>query len=365
MSVPFIDLTRQYGAIGAELEAAVRDVLRSGRYILGPEVAAFEREMAAYCGVAEAIGVGSGTDALLIALKAVGVGPGDEVIVPAFTFVATAEVVTHLGAAPVFADIEPERHGLDAASAERLITPRTKAIVPVHLYGRIADMDALGALARRHGLAIVEDAAQAVGAEYRGRRAGGIGRLGCFSFYPTKNLGALGDGGLVTTDDAALAERVRMLRDHGSRQRYFHEIPGWCSRLDAVQAAGLRVKLRHLDAWTVARRALADRYRAALAGLPLGVPQEAADERAVYHLFTIRSERRDELKKYLDARDIGSAVHYPMPLHRQPLYRAAGGSLPESERAAAEVLSLPLFPELTHAEQDEVISAVRHFFAAP
>jgi dTDP-4-amino-4,6-dideoxygalactose transaminase len=364
MSVPFIDLRRQYAAIGAEIEAVVCEVLRSGRYILGPEVADFEREMAAYCGVAHAIGVASGTDALLLALKAVDVGPGDEVIVPAFTFVATATVVTRLGAVPVFADVEAARLGLDAADVARRVTARTKAIIPVDLYGRVADMTALRAVAERHGLSVVEDAAQAVGAEYGGRRAGALGRLGCFSFYPTKNLGGVGDGGLVTTDDAALAERVRMLRDHGSRQRYFHETLEWCSRLDAVQAAALRVKLRHLDEWSERRRALAGRYRAALSGLPLRLPEEAPDERAVYHLFTVRTERRDELAKHLAARDIGCAVHYPIPLHRQPLYREGGGHFPESERASAEVLSLPLFPELRDAEQDDVVTAVRGFFAA-
>jgi dTDP-4-amino-4,6-dideoxygalactose transaminase len=364
MSVPFIDLTRQHDAVAADLDTALRGVVKSARFILGPEVAAFEREIAAYCGVAHAIGVGSGTDALAIALKASGVGPGDEVIVPAFTFFATAEVVTMLGATPVFADIERDRYGMNAASAARLVTTRTKAIVPVHLYGRVADMIALRAIADAHGLTVIEDAAQAIGADYRGRRAGGLGHAGCFSFYPTKNLGALGDGGLVTTDDPVLAERVRMLRDHGSRQHYFHELPGWCSRLDALQAAALRVKLRRLDGWTDRRRALAARYREALAGLPLGLPREAADERAVYHLFTVTSDRRDELRKHLDAREVGTAVHYPVPLHRQPVYRHVAASLPESERASAEVLSLPLFPELREAEVDEVVAAVRSFFVA-
>jgi dTDP-4-amino-4,6-dideoxygalactose transaminase len=364
MTVPFIDLRRQYAAIGADIDRVVVAVLRGGQYILGPEVQAFETEMAAYCAVAHGIGVASGTDALRLALEAIDVGPGDEVIVPAFTFVATAEVVTNLGAIPVFADVEPVCLGLDAADTARRITRRTKALLPVHLYGQPTDMAPLLALAEQHGLAVVEDAAQAVGAEYRGRRVGGLGRVGCFSFFPTKNLSAYGDGGFVTTDDAAVAERLRMLRAHGSRQKYFHESSGWCSRLDEIQAAALRVKLRHLEAWTTRRRTLAGRYRTSLAGLPLQLPDEPSDTRAVYHLFTVRTSRRDELKKHLDARGIGSAVHYPMPLHRQPLYREVGGSFPERERPTEEVLSLPLFPELTEDEQDEVVAAVRSFFTA-
>ena len=364
MKVPFIDLTRQYAALQAEMEPAVRAVLAGGQYILGPEVRAFEAEFASYCGAAYGIGVASGTDALRLALEAIGIGPGDEVIVPTFTFVATAEVVTKLGGTPVFADIEPDRFGLDPADVRRRLTTRTRAIMPVHLYGRCSDMAPLSEIADRAGLTIVEDAAQAVGAEYRGRRAGAIGRVACFSFFPTKNLGAYGDGGIVTTSDDAVAERLRMLRAHGSRQRYFHESTGWCSRLDELQAAALRIKLRHLEAWTERRRALAARYRSALAGLPLGLPGEADDERAVYHLFTVRSERRDELKKHLDAWGVGSAVHYPMPVHRQPLFRHVGGSFPQSERASEEVLSLPLFPELTDGELEEVVAAVRAFFSS-
>lgn len=364
MTVPFIDLRRQYAAIAAEVEPAVRAVLASGQYILGAEVQAFEAELAAYCGAAHGIGVASGTDALRLALEAAGVGPGDEVILPAFTFVATAEVVTQLGAVPVFADVERARLTLDPADAERRITPRTKALLPVHLYGRCADMAPLLALAERHRLVVIEDAAQAVGAEYAGGRAGALGHFGCFSFFPAKNLGAYGDGGFVTTSDPALADRVRLLRQHGQRQKYFHEVVGWCSRLDEVQAAALRVKLRHLEAWTAARRRHAAAYRDALAGLPLALPEEEPGERAVYHLFTFRTARRDELKKFLADRGVATAVHYPMPLHRQPLYRhLAASGLGESERASEEVLSLPLFPELTEAERDEVVAAVRAFFA--
>ena len=362
--VPFIDLRRQYRVIGAEIERAVSAVFAGGQYILGPEVHAFETELARYCGAAHGIGVASGTDALRLALEAVDVGPGDEVIVPTFTFVATAEVVTNLGATPVFADIDAARFALDPIDTARRITARTKAIVPVHLYGRPADMTALLELAAPRGLAVVEDAAQAVGAEFRGRRIGSLGVAACFSFFPTKNLSAYGDGGFITTNDGAVAERLRMLRAHGSRQKYFHESPGWCSRLDEVQAAALRVKLRHLEAWTKSRRSLAARYRTALAGLPLILPEDGDSERAVYHLFTVRTRRRDELKKHLDDAGIGCAVHYPIPVHRQPLYRHIGGSFPQSERASEEVLSLPLFPELTESEQDQVVAAVRSFFAA-
>jgi dTDP-4-amino-4,6-dideoxygalactose transaminase len=361
-SVPFVDLTREYEALRAEMEPAVGGVLAGGRYILGPEVRAFEQELAAYCDAAYGIGVASGTDALMIALQAVGVGRGDEVVVPAFTFVATAEVVTNLGATPVFADVDPDRLALEPGETERRLTSRTKAIVPVHLYGRPAEMAPLVDLAARRGVFVVEDAAQAVGASYRGRKAGSLGHIACFSFYPTKNLAAYGDGGFITTSDAGLAERVRMLRAHGSRERYYHESGGWCSRLDEIQAAALRIKLRHLDAWTERRRVLAARYLDALRGLPLGLPGEAVDERAVYHVFTVRTPRRDELKKHLDREGIGTAVHYPLPLHRQPVYRDTTLTLPESERAAADVLSLPLYAYLEDAEQDAVIASVRAFF---
>lgn len=364
MSVPFIDLRRQYEAVAAEVDPAVRAVLAGGQYILGAEVQAFESEFAAFCGAAHGIGVASGTDALRLALEAARVGTGDEVILPAFTFVATAEVVTQLGAVPVFADIDATRLTLDPADVARRLTPRTKAIMPVHLYGRSADMAPLLVLAERHGLVVIEDAAQAVGAEYGGRRIGSLGHIGCFSFFPTKNLGAYGDGGFVTTSDGDLAERVRLLRHHGERQRYYHEAVGWCSRLDEIQAAALRVKLRHLEAWTVARRRHAAAYREAFAGLPLGLPEERPDERAVYHLFTIRTDRRDELKKFLTDRGIATAVYYPMPLHRQPLYQAAAvAGLERSERASEEVLSLPIFPELTEAERAEVVAAVHSFFS--
>ena len=363
MSVPFVDLPREYRTIKAEIDAAIHRVVESGQFILGREVAAFEREMAAYCGAAYGIGVGSGTDALRLALEVAGVRAGDEVITTPFTFVATAETISQAGGVPVFADIEAEGYGLDPLDVARRITPRTRAIVPVHLYGEPAAMEPLMKLAEAHGLAVIEDAAQAIGAESGGRRIGSIGHAGCFSFFPTKNLGAYGDAGFVTTNDPALAERLAMLRQHGMRQKYVHEALGWCSRLDELQAAVLRVKLRHLDGWTAARRDHVRRYRRLLAGTPVGLPFEREGDRGVYHLFTIETPQRDELQKFLSARGVQTAVHYPVPLHQQPIYRSLpSGSLPHSERASRQVLSLPLFPELRAQEQDEVVAAITAFF---
>jgi dTDP-4-amino-4,6-dideoxygalactose transaminase len=363
VTVPFIDLPREYRTIKDEIDAAIRGVVESGQFILGAEVAAFECEMAAYCGAAHGIGVANGTDALRLALEVAGVRPGDEVITTPFTFVATAEMVSQVGAVPVFADIESHGYGLDPLDVARKITPRTKAIIPVHLYGEPAAMDPLMKLAEAHGLAVIEDAAQAIGARSGGRRIGSVGHLGCFSFFPTKNLGAYGDAGFVTTNDGALAERLGMLRQHGQRQRYVHETLGWSSRLDEIQAAVLRVKLRHLDAWTAARHTHVRRYRQLLAGTPVRLPTEREGDRGVYHLFTIETEHRDELQKYLADQGIRTAVHYPVPLHRQPLYRdLATGPLPNSERASRQVLSLPLFPELRPDELETVAAAVRAFF---
>jgi dTDP-4-amino-4,6-dideoxygalactose transaminase len=365
MKVPFIDLTRQHAILADEITRAVGDVVSGAQFILGPAVEAFEAEFAAYCGVRHAVGMASGTDALRLALEAADVGPGDEVIVPAFTFVATATMVSQLGAQPVFADIDPHTWTLDAADVERRITERTRALIPVHLYGQPAAMGPLLDVAGPKKIVVIEDAAQAVGATWQGRRAGGLGQLGCFSFYPTKNLGAIGDAGLVTTNDAELAERLRRLRHHGSRLRYVHDSLGWCSRLDEIQAAVLRVKLRRLDAWTAERRMLAARYRELLAGLPITLPVEAPNTTAVYHLFTIRTPARDALKAFLEDRGVGSAVHYPIPLHLQPLYRKrSAAALPESERAAEEVLSLPLYPELRAEELEVVAAVVREFFEA-
>jgi dTDP-4-amino-4,6-dideoxygalactose transaminase len=363
VNVPFVDLRRQYRAIKSELDAAIAEVLESGRFILGPNVAALEAEMATYCGTAHAVGVGSGTDALRLALQALEIGPGHEVITTPFTFVATAETIAQVGALAVFADIDPLTLTLDPTAVARQITPRTRAIVVVHLYGHPADMTPLMELARAHRLRVIEDAAQAIAAEAGGRRVGSLGHVGCFSFFPTKNLGAYGDGGMVTTDDQALAGRVRMLRQHGSREKYVHELDGWCSRLDELQAAVLRVKLRHLADWTARRRALAQRYRDLLSPLPVRTPAERTGDRAVYHLFTIRSAQRDALRKHLSGRGIDTAVHYPTPLHLQPVFRhQLRGGFPESERASQEVLSLPLFPEMEAWEHEAVVRALVEFF---
>ena len=362
--IPQIDLTRQHAALRAELLAAAERVLASGCFILGAEGRALEAEVAALCGVRHGIGVASGTDALHLSLRALDVGPGDEVVTSAFSFVASASAVLHAGARPVFADIDAETFALDPAQVERAITPRTRAVIAVHLYGHPADMDPLVAIARRRGLAVVEDAAQAIGAAYAGRPVGSFGDLTCLSFYPTKNLGACGDAGMVVTDREELAERVRRLRDHGSREKYQHAELGYSSRLDELQAALLRVKLHHLPAWTAARRRLAARYSTLLAGLPLALPRERPPAVHVYHHYTVRSPKRDALAKALVELGIGTALHYPLPIPGQPLFRS-GGALPtEAEcphawQASREVLSLPCFPELTDAEIDAVAHAVR------
>ncbi|MCR4392073.1 MAG: DegT/DnrJ/EryC1/StrS family aminotransferase [Candidatus Acetothermia bacterium] len=385
MHIPILDLTRQYQAIKPEIDAAIGRVVASGRFIMGPEVEALEREVAEFCGVKHAIGVASGTDALLLSLRALGIGPGDAVIVPSFTFFATAGVVHNLGATPVFADIDPHTFNLDPADVRRILTtdsgPRTppKAVIPVHLYGQMADMDEIMALAKEYGLYVVEDAAQAIGAEYSGqrtthhgptRKAGTIGHLGCFSFFPTKNLGAYGDGGMVVTNDDDLAERVRLLRVHGSKPKYYHHMVGYNSRLDALQAAILRAKLPHLAEWTAARQRIADRYDELLGSLPgIVLPYRAPDRTHIFHQYTIRVEdgRRDALREHLKQHGIGTEVYYPLPLHLQPCFKGRGyheGDLPESERASREVLSLPMFPELTEDEQEYVVHSIRAFFGA-
>ena len=360
-AVPFLDLRGQYVAIESEVDAAVKDVLIGGSFVLGPLVDEFERRVAEFCGSRHGIGVASGTDALLLALTALGVGPGDEVITTPFSFVATASTISHCGATPVFVDIDPSTYNLDAGAVESAITKRTRAIVPVHLYGQPADMDAIMELAGRNGLYVVEDAAQAIGARYHGARAGSIGHAGCLSFYPTKNLGGYGDGGMVVTDDPDLAHRIDMLRRQGSKTKYHSEIVGFNSRLDAIQAAILGVKLNYLEGWNESRRRLAHGYDELLADLPLEVPYESPDATHAYHLYTIRTERRDSLRAYLSERDIGNAVYYPTPLHRQELYKDLGyteGSLPFAERASREVLSLPLYPELTSTQQERVAAEV-------
>jgi dTDP-4-amino-4,6-dideoxygalactose transaminase len=363
--IPQFDLTRQYAAIEPEIEAAVRRVLRSGRYVLGPEGEALEAECAAYLGVPHAVGVASGSDALRLILEGIGVGPGDEVVTPAFSFVASATAILYAGARPVFVDVEPVTLCVDPERVAAALTPRTRAIVAVHLYGHPAAMGVLRAVARAREVPLVEDAGQAFGAALDGRHAGGLGEAAAFSFYPTKNLAACGDAGLVTTSDAGLAERLGRARNHGQVQKYTHAALGWNSRLDELQAAVLRVKLRHLPAWTAARRAIAARYDAGLAGLPLGLPRAQPGAVHVYHQYTVRTPRRDALAKHLAALGIGTACHYPLPIPGQPLFQRLGydaGAFPVAWAAAQEVLSLPCFPELRPDEVDAVIAAVRAFF---
>jgi dTDP-4-amino-4,6-dideoxygalactose transaminase len=371
MTVPILDLQAQYRSLRPEIERAVREVLESGQFVLGPNVAALERELAGYLGVGRAVALASGTDALHLALRACGVGVGDVVLTSPFTFVATATAVSMVGATPAFADIRPDTFTLDPDRVAEALAGRgpggrpaekIRALIPVHLYGEVAEMDPLVGLAARRGLRVIEDAAQAVGAEYRGKRAGGLGDVGCFSFYPTKNLGACGDAGLATANDAALAERITHLRTYAARERYVHDDLGVNSRLDEIQAAILRVKLRWLDRWTARRRAIAARYRAGLAGCGVGLPAERADGVHVYHQFTVRVPDRDGVQARMHARGVRTAVYYPLPLHLQPLYRDLGyraGDFPEAERAAREVLCLPMYPELTDGQVDEVVEAVK------
>jgi dTDP-4-amino-4,6-dideoxygalactose transaminase len=361
--VHLVDLAEQHRRLQEEIEAAVLRVLRSGRYVLGSEVAAFEAELAAYAGAGHAVACASGTDALTLALLSLGVGPGDEVIVPSFTIYVDAEVVSRLGAVPRFAEIDPRTYTLDPAALSAAISDRTRAVVVTHLYGLPADMDGLRAVAARHGLPLVEDACQAIGSTFGGRRAGALGDVGCFSFFPTKNLGGAGDGGAITTGDAQRAAALRRLRSHGAREKYVHEAVGLNSRLDEIQAAILRVKLRHLDASIGARRALASRYDAGLAALGEALPREPPGRVGNRHLYTIRSPRRDALRAALAGEGIESAVHYPLPPFQQPVYagRYDPAAFPHAVKAAAEVLSLPLSAELDPAEVDRVIAAVRRF----
>lgn len=366
MSVPAFNLTRQYALLKEEIDSAVRRVIESGRFVLGEEVETIEEQVAAFCGTEHAVAVASGTDALHLALRAVGVGPGDEVLVPAFTFIATAEVVVYCGATPVFVDIDPVALALDPDSASAAVTSRTKAMIPVHMFGHPAPMEELGALSDSHGIAIVEDVAQAFGARYRGRAVGSLGHIGCLSFFPTKNLGAYGDGGMVVTNDGALAERVRQLRVHGASKRYYHQMIGYNSRLDALQAAILKAKLPHLEAWNALRRSHAAAYTAGLEKLPgLVCPQELGGSHHVYNQYTIRTEGRDDLRGSLAEAGIGTAVYYPIPVPAQEAFEGEAyrvGQFPESERACQEVLSLPMFPELTEDEVSQVIEKIQAWF---
>ncbi len=360
--IPLLDLKAQYAAIRSEVEPAVLRVLASGHYVLGEEVARFEEEFAAYCDAKHAIAVNTGTSALHLALLASGVGPGDEVITVSFSFVATASAVCYTGARPVFVDVEPETLTMDPAKLEAAITPRTRAIMPVHLYGQMADMDAIKAIADRHGIPVIEDACQAHGAEYKQRRAGSIGVSGCFSFYPGKNLGACGEGGIVVTNDDEHAKTIRMLRDWGQEQRYHHALKGYNYRMDEIQGAILRVKLRHLEAWTEARRARANRYSGLLASSrSVSAPVAMMDRRHVYHVYAVRSRDREHLQHSLRSAGIHTGLHYPIPIHLQKAHADLGyraGDFPISEAAAREVLSLPIYPELTMRQVDQIASAV-------
>src|SRR5437667_1032326 len=364
-SVPQLDLAAQYAVIGGEIRAAIEKVLASQQFVLGPEGAALEQEIASLCGVAYGVGVGSGTDALVLALRACGVQAGDEVLLPPFTFVATGSAVSALGARPVFADIRPDTYNVDPAELERRVTPRTRAIVVVHLYGLAADMDIIRAFAKVRELPVIEDNAQAIGASYKGRPTGSLGDAACLSFYPTKNLGAYGDAGMVVTNSAELAVRIRALRNHGQSEKYRSTEPGWNSRLDEIQAAILRVKLRHLSNWQRARQSHAAEYNRLFSEIPGVMPPLAPDGfEHVYHQYTIRVEKRDALQKFLSERRIGSTIYYPYPLHLQPLYSALGhkaGDFPHAEGAAQEVLSLPMYPELRKEQIARVVEAVAEF----
>ncbi len=361
MAVPFLDVIAQYRALQAEIEKALLDVARSGRYILGERGAALEKSLAAYSGVPYAVGCASGTDALILALRAAGVGPGHEVITTAYSFFATASCISLVGATPVFVDIDPRTYNIDAAQVERRITVRTKAIIPVHLYGQPAEMDPLLALSREWGVTIIEDACQAIGAEYKGRRVCSIGQIGCVSFYPTKNLSGMGDGGMAFTSDPALFEKLRVLREHGARPRYVHKVIGYNSRLDELQAAVLLVKARRLEEWTARRRAHAGLYRERFEGGPVIPPFESPYVRHVYNQFVVRVKNRARLMERLKAEGIGCAVYYPVPLHLQECFAGLGykrGDLPVSELAAEETLALPIYPDLRPEQVVEVAKAV-------
>jgi len=358
--IPMLDLGRQYNSIRTEIKAAIDQVLDAQHFILGPQVKALEEEVAQYCGRRFGVGVASGTDALTLALHASGIGPGDEVIVPSFSFIATADSVSLLGATPVFADIEPETFCIDPSQLLRKITARTKAVIPVHLYGQSADMDAILEIAKQHNLLVIEDNAQAIGATYKGKKTGAMGDVGCLSFFPSKNLGAYGDAGMVVTDSEETAHRLRSLRAHGSLKKYFSEEQGWNSRLDEMQAAILRVKLRYLDQWNRERRSRAARYNALLQGFSaVETPKTADWGDHVFHQYTVRVAKRDTVQKRLTSGGVASTVYYPVPIHLQPIYGQLGykqGDLPESERAANEALSLPIYPELTDEQIEYIVS---------
>ena len=363
--IPLVDLHAQYEPIKDMIQASWQEVFRSMNLFLGPNVKAFEREFADYCGSAHAIGVSDGTTALQLALRAAGIGPGDEVITVSNTFIATVEAIALVGAIPVFVDIDPRTHLIDANQIESRITPMTKAIMPVHLYGQCADMKTINRIADRHGLIVIEDACQAHGAEFQGKKAGSLGHLAAFSFYFSKNLGAYGEGGMVTTQDPDLAQRVRMLRNHGSETRYYHDLIGINGRLDELQAAALRIKLRYLDQWNECRRQIAQRYEHALQGIEVITPIEVPGNRHVFHLYVIQSEQREALQQHLDRKGISTGIHYPVPVHQQRAcanYGYEQGSLPVTEKAAGQILSLPIYAELSEEQVERVTTEIKRFF---
>jgi dTDP-4-amino-4,6-dideoxygalactose transaminase len=362
MNIPLLDLQAQYMQIKDKMDKAVLDVIQGGRYILGPEVKELEKEIAEYCGTKNGIGVANGTDALLLVLKAWGIGPGDEVITSPFTFFASAEVISQVGATPVFVDVEPETLNIDVKLLESKINERTKAIIAVHIFGQMADMDSLMQLANKHNLLVLEDACQAIGAEYKGRKAGSIGHAGCFSFFPTKNLGGYGDGGMIVTDDDTLAEKIRVLRAHGSKVKYHHTDIGYNSRLDEIQAAILRVKFPHLDNWNDARREKARLYTSWLNGTAYITPCEAPEQKHVFHLYILRSKKREAVMKELQQRGISTAIYYPVPLHLQEVYSSLGyrrGDMPVAEQATHEAFAIPLFPELTKEQMEYIVATLK------
>ncbi len=364
MQIPFLNLAAQYAALKDELLPVVQTTLAGGHYVLGPNVTAFELEIAAFIGARFGIGVNSGSDALTLALRALDIGPGDEVITTPFTYIAPAESIHQMGARIVFADIHPRTFNLDPAAVTRKITARTRALIPVHLFGQAALLNELQSLAAGQGIHLVEDCAQAIGATYQGRCVGGFGRMGCFSFYPTKNLGADGDGGMIVTSDEALAKKLRMLRVHGIERRYFHDLHGYNSRLDELQAAILRVKMRHLARWNARRAAIAQRYDAGLAGLPVERPVTAEGNGPVYHVYAVLTDRRDALQQFLAERGVPTIIYYPQPLHLQKVYADLGGQagdFPVAEAVSQRILPLPMYPELTDEQVDYVIQTIREF----
>src|SRR5947208_840073 len=362
MQVPFLDLKAHHDSMRGELETAIREVMDSNAFAGGPFVAKFEQDFATYCGAADAIGVGNGTDALWLSLLALGIGAGDEVITVPNTFMATAEAITYCKAQPVFVDVDESTFTMDPAGLKKALTPRTKAIIPVHLFGQPADMDPILEFARAHGLYVIEDAAQAHGAEYKGRKAGTMGDAGCFSFYPGKNLGAFGEAGAVVTNDAELREKIQVLRDHGQAQKYYHTLVGWNCRMDGIQAAILSIKLRHLEEANLLRRERALQYNHSFAGIEgVATPFEADYARHVYHVYAIRVQERDRVRRFLEEKGIGCGVHYPIPIHLQEACRDLGyteGAFPIAENLAEEFLSLPMFPELTEEQTEYVARCV-------